>query len=691
MTGSGEVPPNAPLDGKASEGEGRSTEERNAAVSGSSCVGAASGISKVVPASAATESADETLSNFLREIGGFVPDPASGKKADVPVTAAVVSSGDDPPDDDSETEPTDAELERLRQLLFSQEIAELKLLRRRVGNHDERTQDISNVLADALLRLKTNEERAKIKAALQNTVESIFTESAQRNPASLADHIFPVMGPAIKKAISENFLSMLQNFNKSLEISFTPKGLRWRLEAFRTGKPFSEIVLLHTLVYRIEQVFLIHAETGIVLQHMVNEGVNSQDADLVSSMLTAVQDFVRDCFIRDQNDKSSLDSMQLGEHTIFVERAPRIYLAYVVRGTPPVSLREQFREMLAVSVAECGDKLWNFDGDVSGFSHLRRHFEKFLVAQYVDDDKKAPLLLRWAPFAILLLLIGGAIFACWRQGDQESRFHEAVIALDNEEGVVVTSVSTSAFGLWRISFFRDELAPEPAKILTAAGMPEDRFELKEVPYISLDRSIVRQRVGSAVRPIEGVELHFDENRILHMTGQAQTGWIMAARERALATGGVKGVDTKGIVDPRMEELRRLVSEVESTVVHFVSGKETPIPEDRAALVRAADNLAVMEKLAAAMDIAVSLVIYGHADATGTEKVNYEISQKRAQMLAAMLYGRGSSMPIALYAMGADFAVKQDGRGRADQDSRRVELRVKLTRAENIDEEFLRKQ
>ena len=68
------------------------------------------------------------------------------------------------------------------------------------------------------------------------------------------------------------------------------------MTAWRTGKSFAEVVLLNTLVYRVEQVFLIHAQTGLLLQHVVADAVTAQDADMVSGMLTAIRDFARDSF-----------------------------------------------------------------------------------------------------------------------------------------------------------------------------------------------------------------------------------------------------------------------------------------------------------------------------------------------------------------------------------------------------------
>ena len=96
--------------------------------------------------------------------------------------------------------------------------------------------------------------------------------------------------------------------------------------------------------------------------------------------------------------------------------------------------------------------------------------------------------------------------------------------------------------------------------------------------------------------------------------------------------------------------------------------------------RVVDTLAELEKLAGDMGISVQLTVYGHADTLGNDKRNFEISQARARTLAAMLYAKGSSMPISLYGMGAEYADKSATSPKGDQASRKVELRVHLSRS-----------
>ena len=127
---------------------------------------------------------------------------------------------------------------------------------------------------------------------------------------------------------------MVQSFNQTLEYSLSWKGLQWRWEAFRTGKSFAEVVLLHTLRFRVEQVFLIHKKRDSCLNHVVAEGISGQGEEVISGMLTAIQDFVRDSFGQSQDE--GLESLRIGDLTVWIEQGSGAILAGVIRGTPPI-------------------------------------------------------------------------------------------------------------------------------------------------------------------------------------------------------------------------------------------------------------------------------------------------------------------------------------------------------------------
>jgi OOP family OmpA-OmpF porin len=600
--------------------------------------------------------------------------------------------------------PPDSELSLLRGLLVQREIALLEQIRKRLDDPVEHARDISTVIAEALIMRAGRDDM--LNKALGPAVETNFKAFLRRRPQDVISTFFPLIGATIRRSIAESFRSMLEGFNKGIEHSLSVKGLHWRLEALRTGKPFSEIVLLHTLLYRVEQIFFIHGDTGLVLAHAVGEGADSQDADMVSAMLTAIQDFVRDCFAG--GGEEHLESLRLGDFTVMVERAPSAYLACVVRGTPPEGFRERIRSTLEVMLVECDEALNEFNGDNSPFQGVQRHLLDCLVSESAEKDAPLPLWLRCAPALLLLALLGAAGWYAYagHAAEQEiaaRRQHEeqkiaarrqymerGIEAIRNRPGYTLLEVhGDPGFGIWRVFCLRDELAAPPRDVLQAAGVNPDDYDVRSTPYFSYQPELIERRVTEKIAPPPTVGIALMEDGVLRMEGSAPMGWILQARQTALGQPGIKAVDIRGLKDPRNERLTGLITAVESISILFPLGKALPEPEEMPKLADAGDKLVELEKLAGEMGMAVALTIYGHADAVGNDKRNYEISQERAKTLAAVLYSRGSAIPVSLYGMGADYADKSKTSGGGDRASRKIELRVHLNRAPDADLDILR--
>ncbi len=57
---------------------------------------------------------------------------------------------------------------------------------------------------------------SQLAASLAPLVEDAITSSVHRNPQPLADALFPVMGPAIRKSIEHLLASMMEAFNRGV-------------------------------------------------------------------------------------------------------------------------------------------------------------------------------------------------------------------------------------------------------------------------------------------------------------------------------------------------------------------------------------------------------------------------------------------------------------------------------------------
>src|SRR5262249_44909578 len=157
--------------------------------------------------------------------------------------------------DEPEPNNGDTSLEELRRLIIAPEQEDLARLHERIESPEQRTQDVSEVLPEAMLLRREKGGETALGEALAPSLEGALRESVRKDPTTLADALFPVMGPAIRRSILQTLRSLFESFNQTMEQSLSLRGLKWRLEAIRTGRSFSEVVLLHSLVFRVEQIF----------------------------------------------------------------------------------------------------------------------------------------------------------------------------------------------------------------------------------------------------------------------------------------------------------------------------------------------------------------------------------------------------------------------------------------------------
>jgi OOP family OmpA-OmpF porin len=127
--------------------------------------------------------------------------------------------------------------------------AELKDPARQTGR-------VAAVLSEAML-LRENEDHG-VSMALRPAIADAIKSSVRADPQPVVEAVSPIIGPAIRRSVNEAIAAMLERLDKLLEHNFSWQALRWRIEALRTGRNYAEVVLLRTLVYRVEQVLLIH-------------------------------------------------------------------------------------------------------------------------------------------------------------------------------------------------------------------------------------------------------------------------------------------------------------------------------------------------------------------------------------------------------------------------------------------------
>lgn len=534
-------------------------------------------------------------------------------------------------------------LEELRHLIIAPEQEDIQKIQERLDDVERRKQEVSSVVAEAIEMRREKGDDAALAEALAPTVETTLRDSVRKNPHVLADALFPVMGPAIRKSITETLRSMLESFNEALEHSLSWQGLKWRVEALRTGKPFAEIVLMHSLLFRVEQVFLIHRETGLVLHHVVAQSVATQDPAMVAGMLSAIQEFVRDSFSAERTE--SLDSMEVGELKVWIEEGPHAVLAAVIRGHAPAAYRTAMQEALEAFEQKFGGALQKFEGDTVPFLAAENLLAPLLEAQFKHDTgpKKKPWALIIAT-AVAVLLLGWIGYSTYLLVEW-SRF---LRALRQQPGIAVISYEKSG-GQFHLRGFRDPLAEDPAKFLAQAGLNPEQVNFEMAPYYSVDDAIVLRRAKELLHPPKGVTLT-EKGGVLEADGVAPAQWIANLREKGPWIAGVGAVDASHLQNADVVEFDRLKGTMETLTLLFPLGRAELEAGQEKNLEQAAKTSHDIVAQAAKLNGKVLVEVIGHTDMTGVEGTNLSLSKQRADHVSYTLIHAGIK-PANLHVQG----------------------------------------
>ncbi len=553
----------------------------------------------------------------------------------------------DPPDDPAlaEVAPKQDEMAELRRLLIEPEQTQINNALERLNNPRVRAREMSRNLTEAI-RLRAAEDDT-LTEALTPTIVTAFQGSVKKDPRPIADAIAPLMGPAIRRAISSALSAMIQSFDQTMKHSLSWRGLKWRIEAWRTGQPFAEVVLLNTLVYRVEQVFLIYKQSGVLLQHVAAPAVATQDADIVSGMMTAIQEairsFARDSFGPTQDEH--IDTLDLGDRKVWFASSPQAVLAAIIRGQAPETLRGEFFAP-AIEAIHCEQReaLESFDGDTAPFELSRPHLENCLQLRYegqTDPAKfKIPLYV-WLLIAVTLAAITTWAFFAWRE---TRRWNDYLDQLRAQPGIVIAEEG-SRDGKRFVAGLRDPLAADPEAILKEQTQldPNDVVSRWE-PYQALAPQFVLARAKSALDPPPGVELKFNDGK-LSAEGVAAHQWIADARKLVRAMPGVVAFDDGNLIDEDLKEPELLRRRIEQWIVRFEVGATQIAPGQTAMLKDLTDQIQKLVALAPTAGRVAKIEIVGHTDAEGDETTNRKLSEDRAARVLSMLATKGLSRDI----------------------------------------------
>ncbi|MBT8071252.1 MAG: hypothetical protein KJO80_12520 [Gammaproteobacteria bacterium] len=422
----------------------------------------------------------------------------------------------------SEKQPEDRrkdDLERLQELLLDDDRSRLNELDQRISGFENRVTDVAEVLPTAFKRIAGD---PALEAEIEKPILRAIRTSINRDVHVLAELLFPIMGPAIRRAVADALKSLVQRINVAMENSFSIKSLRWRLESAKSGVPYAQVVLSHTMRYAVQEAFLIARDTGLVLAHVHRDENLVLDEDAVAAMLTAIQSFIQDSLGMGADEP--LRSAELGDRTLWVINGPEAILACVISGSPPRVVRDELMALLESIHARYGERFGGNNENLLQDTGLRALVQQSLREELDEPhqpDSSSKAKYYWiAAIALLLVLVG---WKSWQEYQQRQFESKLVVLFEEQPGYVISSSNREA-GELVINGLRDPGTPLPGTILAESGLTgaDVRFRLK--PFWSLEPGLVLQRLQTSLQLADANTLELQDGvlRVNGVLDDAQT-------------------------------------------------------------------------------------------------------------------------------------------------------------------------
>lgn len=566
---------------------------------------------------------------------------------------------------------------------------------------EQRIRDTADILPDSMIVAANDGDR--LADSMSKPMEGCIRTVIRTNPDQFADALFPVMGPAIRKSINETLKSFLQSMNQVIEQSMSPEALRWRLEAKRCGVPFSEIVLKQTLLYRVDEVFLIQQGSGLVIDYVSHPNVKPRDSDAISAMLTVIKDFTRDSFSSEPGD--TLATVEFGERTLWIFEGPKALLACVILGVAPSSAREKFQTILEQIHNEFGSELEKFDGNQGNLTSASNLLENCLEEQAREDraSKKSQGIFSKPATYLLMTLFIGSIYLLWKFAAEQHRIQALSNELDKLPGIVVFDTHQSG-GKLVVDGMVDPLMLPLSKVAAKHGFDADDVDFNLSLFQSLEPELAIKRAKNLLQPPDSVQFevhdeqlvavgesnqqwidfasalqnrlpgfgHLDLSRVtldtasrlrqiqqmlmppesihlslerdvLTITGRADLAWIEKLPQSKQSLPGVNRIviGEQGLVSEEWRRILEIVEKLNGSQLFFDDGIVLQ-PESDSKIKAMIEYLLELNKLSTQIGSTIAIHLTGYTDGTGEIDANKSLALARSAAVKSMLLSSGLS-------------------------------------------------
>ncbi|MCB0749924.1 MAG: hypothetical protein KDC52_00470, partial [Ignavibacteriae bacterium] len=203
--------------------------------------------------------------------------------------------------------------ERLEE--FEKELDEIKLLL----NDKEKLINLNLPITAELLRRKIDKSNDEMAEVFYPIFGKALKKQIAESKDEIIDILYPIMGQTIKKTVTEAIKDLYESINLKIDNALRKGIFSKKIKSTISGVSTSDLIIQESFPFLINEIFLIHEKSGLLISHVSSSQNDSTDADIISSMLSAIKNFVSESFKSDSESKD-LYEIQYGDSKIILER-----------------------------------------------------------------------------------------------------------------------------------------------------------------------------------------------------------------------------------------------------------------------------------------------------------------------------------------------------------------------------------
>ncbi|WP_339719303.1 OmpA family protein [uncultured Paraglaciecola sp.] len=508
---------------------------------------------------------------------------------------------------------------------------------------------VGDVFSEALHDREAQD--GSVNKVLLPLVEKSVEKSVAANSERFVGYLYPLIGSLVRKSVTAFITELLEKTNTLIENSLTIKGLTWRFKAWQSGVTFSQYAASQTFAFRVEQVFLIHRETGLLL-NSVSLGLELEaDADMVSSMLTAINDFVSDSFSTNTGKvEQNLDVVRTDDFTLLLKKGPKASVVAAITGNMPQGVANQLQTTLEEIHKLYDKELDNFNGDSVPFNNSEHQLRDCLmtVLKPEHSNNKKP----WMAWTVVLLLLIGSGFLFVKRWNTHELMNQVKL-IDSVPGIILTSIDTLGLEDIQLEVLRDPASLTIQEWLEQHGIESSRVIYKERAYLSLDPPLIKNKTESIIARYPSVTVDWMDN-IPNISGKLtnlnklllqgeltkliglnfQTTWL----DKII----IEGTANTAADDPELIRaiLDLNIAKIDRVSIAFEAGQSDLSEQAIEKLFEVKQQFNNLIEVAQQQELSLGLIIMGASDTVGTVSFNKILSQKRADNVKLKLQELG---------------------------------------------------